>query len=254
MPAARINTPTMMTNTASRYGTSSVSYADANHVKFIHAHQMAKNTRRKRQITARWPSPIPWCRPAAAWPTAMTKTRSKNSSSGVEARCGSPASRAAMRTEIFICRCSMGWRRREQAHVQEHGEDVGALPVLHDSPVSHPCLVDATDADRAARRLDAEERTEVGARAVEPERHEVALFDDRDEIDLRVGEPTVHVVQHDADEPVRSSDIAERTVRHQVVVHDGADRRLVVRVDRRDQSLHRCLAGHRRLPACRSRE
>ena len=29
---------------AARYTTSSLSYADANHVKFIHAHQMAKNT------------------------------------------------------------------------------------------------------------------------------------------------------------------------------------------------------------------
>ena len=43
-PAARIKAPVICTNTASRYGTSSLSYADANHVKFIHAHQMAKNT------------------------------------------------------------------------------------------------------------------------------------------------------------------------------------------------------------------
>ena len=43
-PAARMSTPTIWTNVSSRYGTSSLSYADENHVKFIHAHQMAKNT------------------------------------------------------------------------------------------------------------------------------------------------------------------------------------------------------------------
>ena len=43
-PAARISAPVICTNTASRYGTSSQSYAEANQVKFIHAHQMAKNT------------------------------------------------------------------------------------------------------------------------------------------------------------------------------------------------------------------
>ena len=43
-PAARISAPVIITNTARRKTTSSLSYADANHVKFIHAHQMAKNT------------------------------------------------------------------------------------------------------------------------------------------------------------------------------------------------------------------
>jgi len=44
MPAANNNAPAIWTNTSSRYGTSSQSYADANQVKAIHAHQMAKNT------------------------------------------------------------------------------------------------------------------------------------------------------------------------------------------------------------------
>jgi hypothetical protein len=43
-PAARMSAPAICTNTASRYGTSSQSYAEANQVKFIHAHQMAKKT------------------------------------------------------------------------------------------------------------------------------------------------------------------------------------------------------------------
>jgi hypothetical protein len=42
-PAAMTSEPAICTSTSSRYGTSSVSYAEANQVKFIHAHQMAKN-------------------------------------------------------------------------------------------------------------------------------------------------------------------------------------------------------------------
>jgi len=41
-----ISAPAICANTARRYGTSSQSYADANQVKFIHAHQIAKNTSR----------------------------------------------------------------------------------------------------------------------------------------------------------------------------------------------------------------
>ena len=44
MPAAKMSAPEICTNTRSRYGTSSQSYAEANQVKFIQAHQMAKNT------------------------------------------------------------------------------------------------------------------------------------------------------------------------------------------------------------------
>jgi hypothetical protein len=43
-PAASTSTPLICSMVSKRYGTSSVSYADANQVKFIHAHQMAKNT------------------------------------------------------------------------------------------------------------------------------------------------------------------------------------------------------------------
>jgi hypothetical protein len=41
-----VSAPTICTSVRSRNTTSSLSYADANHVKFIHAHQMAKNTSR----------------------------------------------------------------------------------------------------------------------------------------------------------------------------------------------------------------
>ena len=44
IPAARSNAPAICTNTSSRYGTSSQSYAEANQVNAIHAHQMAKKT------------------------------------------------------------------------------------------------------------------------------------------------------------------------------------------------------------------
>jgi hypothetical protein len=43
-PDASTSTPAICTKTSNRYATPSVSYAEANHVKFIHAHQMAKNT------------------------------------------------------------------------------------------------------------------------------------------------------------------------------------------------------------------
>lgn len=43
-PAATTSAPVIWTSVSSRYGTSSVSYAEANQVKFIQAHQIAKNT------------------------------------------------------------------------------------------------------------------------------------------------------------------------------------------------------------------
>ncbi len=45
-PAVTTSTPAIWTNVSKRYTTSSVSYAEANHVKFIHGHQIAKNTNR----------------------------------------------------------------------------------------------------------------------------------------------------------------------------------------------------------------
>ncbi len=51
-PAAITSAPAICTRTASRYGTSSVSNADANHVKFIHAHQSAKKTIAKPRIAS----------------------------------------------------------------------------------------------------------------------------------------------------------------------------------------------------------
>jgi hypothetical protein len=92
-----ISAPVNCTNTVSRYGTSSVSYADANQVKFIQAHQIAKNNIAKLTVaSAGWPSEMPWCSALAACETAITNTRSNNSSSGVEARCCSCCERARM--------------------------------------------------------------------------------------------------------------------------------------------------------------
>src|SRR6266508_4718212 len=97
MPEANTSTPAICTSVVIRYGPSSVSYAEANQVKFIQAHQMPKNISRYHG-SARSMSPVEraWCRRAAASETATTKHRSKNSSSGVEARCSSSARRAVI--------------------------------------------------------------------------------------------------------------------------------------------------------------
>ena len=39
-----MSAPVIWTSVVTRYGTSSLSYADANQVKLTHAHQIAKNT------------------------------------------------------------------------------------------------------------------------------------------------------------------------------------------------------------------
>ncbi|GAQ54366.1 hypothetical protein a10_04178 [Streptomyces acidiscabies] len=43
-PAASTSTPAIWTSVTTRYGTSSLSYAEANHEKFIQAHHTEKNT------------------------------------------------------------------------------------------------------------------------------------------------------------------------------------------------------------------
>ena len=74
-----------------------MSYAEANQVKLIQAHQMAKNTMRyARTPWPAWSSATSWCSSAAACATATTKQRSKNSSSGVDARCRSAVERAVI--------------------------------------------------------------------------------------------------------------------------------------------------------------
>jgi hypothetical protein len=66
-------------------------------VKFIQAHQIAKNTIRKLGTAcSMWSSATSWCSWAAACATATTKHRSKKSSSGVDARCGSSGWRATI--------------------------------------------------------------------------------------------------------------------------------------------------------------
>src|SRR6478735_6875323 len=58
---------------------------------------MAKKTMTKLSRSPRWPSVRPWCHWAAAPAMATTKTRSKNSSSGVATRCVSCGSRGCIR-------------------------------------------------------------------------------------------------------------------------------------------------------------
>jgi hypothetical protein len=82
-----------------RYVTSSVSYDDANQVKFIHAHQIAKNTCRNGTTWA-WPAAIVCASCSVTAATATTKVRSNSSSSWLDTRCGSSIGRAVIRTRI----------------------------------------------------------------------------------------------------------------------------------------------------------
>ena len=94
MPAASTSTPPIWTNVSSRYSQSSAPKDVANQVKFIHAHQIAKNTSAyDRRPAATCSSISEWCSEAAAMLTATTKTRSKNSSRDVAVRPGSSGSR-----------------------------------------------------------------------------------------------------------------------------------------------------------------
>ena len=66
-------------------------------MKFIHAHQMAKNTCRNGPTTsAACPSATPWASCATTAATATTNVRSNSSSSCVDARCGSSTARAVI--------------------------------------------------------------------------------------------------------------------------------------------------------------
>ena len=77
-----------------------MSYAEANQVKFIHAHQIAKNTIRygptPRERVAVLGDVSASC--AATWAIATTNVRSNSSSSGLETRCASSVVRPDMRT------------------------------------------------------------------------------------------------------------------------------------------------------------
>ena len=66
-------------------------------MKFIHAHQMAKNTiAYPTTPSPTWSSATSWWSADAAWATATTKHRSKNSSSAVALRCSSSVARASI--------------------------------------------------------------------------------------------------------------------------------------------------------------
>ena len=102
MPAATVSAPPIWTRVMTRYNQSSLSYADANQVKFSQPHQTAKNA-----ITKLPTAPQPWwwpiwsARPIEASDTATTKVRSKKSSSGVAARCDSCGSRGRIGGSSF---------------------------------------------------------------------------------------------------------------------------------------------------------
>ena len=82
------STPTICTIVVSRKSQSSVSYAEANQVKLIHAQRDRERREAEADHSRRvtWSSTSAWASSSAATPKAMTKVRSKSSSSGVEAR------------------------------------------------------------------------------------------------------------------------------------------------------------------------
>ncbi len=85
---------------------SSVSYAEANQVKLIHAQETANVAKQKPTIPSlTWSSASAWASWSAAAPKAMTKVRSKSSSSGVAARPLSCGSRPTIRRTV-CCRAS----------------------------------------------------------------------------------------------------------------------------------------------------
>ena len=132
---------------------------------------------------------------------------------------------------------SRTWRRWKHPHVDEHGQDVGPLPVFDDEPVGESNLVNSVDSHRASGGCHTEERPRVGSRPVQSERGEVAVPDEFREINVRVGKGAMHVVQHDSDEAIGSVHITECAVRHQVSVDDATNPRFVVVVDGGNQPL-----------------
>jgi hypothetical protein len=84
------------------------SCAEANHVKFIHAHHTPKKAMRKPTTPLLMlPPTSSWCSDDADWATATTKQRSTNSSSGVDARCSSSGSRTTGPT-LIVGKAGMG--------------------------------------------------------------------------------------------------------------------------------------------------
>ena len=76
-------TPTICTIVVRRYTQSSVSYAEANHAKLIHAHDTANVAKQNPTIPAlTWSAARRWASSSAAVPNAITNARSNNSSSG----------------------------------------------------------------------------------------------------------------------------------------------------------------------------
>src|ERR1700722_8724839 len=120
----------------------------------------------------------------------------------------------------------------------------GSLPVLDDAMASHPHVVNAPDAGDPASGRDAEERPEMGTGAIKSEREQVTLLDKRDKFNPSVRKPTAHILQHDADESVRSVYITQGPVRDHVVSDYGPQAGFVVLVDGGDQGLHDCLVRH----------
>ncbi len=96
-------TPNICTIVASRKTQSSVSYADANQVKLIQAHDTAYVAKAKPITPSQtWSWARKLASSSAATPNPMTNVRSKSSSSGVAARCTSCGSRP--RIVIRPCR------------------------------------------------------------------------------------------------------------------------------------------------------
>ncbi len=103
-------TPNICTIVISRKIQSSVSYADANQVKLIHAQETENAAKANpRMPSATWSWAREWASASAATPKAITKVRSKSSSRGVAARCAWCGSRPRMATRP--CRVLSGMGR-----------------------------------------------------------------------------------------------------------------------------------------------
>lgn len=84
----------------------------------------------------------------------------------------------------------------------------------------------------------------MGAGTVEPERDHVTFFDERDQLDVGVREPSAHVAQHDPDESGRAMHVPQRAMRDEALVDDSPHGGFITGIDGGDQRLHNCFVRH----------
>src|ERR1700733_15050617 len=110
IPKVRTRTPTICSIVVSRYTQSSVSYAEANQLKLIHAQLTEKVANEKPASPApMWLLTSMCANSDAATPKATTNVRSNSSSNGVAARCGGGGSRPDIRRSRCASTASLWW-------------------------------------------------------------------------------------------------------------------------------------------------